>query len=222
MAMAVGTTLSAGMTSSGELAFALLRMRGRGDQDLRELLRRVPRPGPTDVRRRGASLAATQSGTAPAAASRDDLLNWLFATSIQPAVRGGSRPVMVHGVPASQAALARLDPHRPETAMRFEVFYRGVELANGYDELTEAAEVEQRLRRNQSARRASDSKPFPCQNISSPPWPTGPPCTGVALGFDRLVLLSFVVRILTWFALFLSRKRDPDCHLTFRRRPATR
>ena len=99
---------------------------------------------------------------------------------------------MVHGFPASQAALARLDPNHPETAMRFEVFYRGVELANGYDELTDAAEMEQRLRRNQSDRRAAGLEALPLPEYFLAAMADGlPPCTGVALGFDRLVLLSF-------------------------------
>ena len=55
----------------------------------------------------------------------------------------------VHGYPASQAALARLDPHDPRTALRFELYCDGIELANGFHELADAAEAARALRGRQ-------------------------------------------------------------------------
>ena len=90
--------------------------------------------------------AAEGSGFAPGGgtpASRDDLLDFLMGLRIGPAPRP-SGLTFIHGYPASQAALARLDPGDTRTAKRFELYRNGVELANGYHEL--ASSVEQRER----------------------------------------------------------------------------
>ena len=80
--------------------------------------------------------------TLPPDCDRDMRLDYLFATRIQPAFARQTLTV-VHGYPASQAALARLDPNDPRISERFEVFAGPIELANGYRELTDATRTAQ-------------------------------------------------------------------------------
>jgi lysyl-tRNA synthetase class 2 len=70
----------------------------------------------------------------------DDWVNLIFSHVVQPSL-GQKRPVLVTHFPASQAALAKLDPQDPRTAERYEAFYLGVELANGYHELCDPDEL---------------------------------------------------------------------------------
>ena len=98
--------------------------------------------------------------------------------------------VVVAGYPADQAALARLDPADPRVAERFEVFCRGVEVANGYRELTDAAEQARRFSADREVRRRlgrPDVEPDPA--LLAALRHGLPECAGVAVGFDRVVML---------------------------------
>ena len=75
---------------------------------------------------------------------RDGWLNLLWAESVQPRL-GRERPEFVYNYPASQAALAKLNPEDPQTAERFELFMRGLEICNGYHELTDVDELRRRI-----------------------------------------------------------------------------
>jgi lysyl-tRNA synthetase class 2 len=120
---------------------------------------------------------------------RDELLDWLMGSAVGPRL-GADGLCFVHRYPASQAALARLDTDDPRVALRFELYYRGIELANGFEELADA--VEQRVRfeadREQRRRRAL---PVPeiDQALLDALAAGLPPVSGVALGFDRLLML---------------------------------
>jgi lysyl-tRNA synthetase class 2 len=121
---------------------------------------------------------------------RDMRLDYLFATTIQPSFPDRTMTV-VHGYPASQAALARLDPADPRLAERFEVFFGPIELANGYRELT--AEPEQRRRFEQdNARRKTLGRPrMPLDEHLLAALRQGlPECSGVAMGVDRLFMAA--------------------------------
>ena len=83
-----------------------------------------------------------------AKAGRDELLDLIVGAQVGPAL-GASTLTFLHRYPASQAALARLDPDDPRVALRFELYHRGVELANGYHELTSAAEQRMRFAADQ-------------------------------------------------------------------------
>ena len=100
---------------------------------------------------------------APKGLDRDALLDWLFATRIQPGFDEGTLTV-VHDYPASQAALARLHPEDARVAERFEVFAGPMELANGYRELTDAREQRQRFERDNRSRRDNGQAPMPIDN----------------------------------------------------------
>ncbi len=121
---------------------------------------------------------------------RDDWLNWLFATKIEPCV-GREAPVVVHSFPASQAALARLSAEDPRVAERFELIHQGMELANGYHELTDAGELLMRERDANCKRGALRREPLPSGPRFHAAMAEGiPPSTGVAMGFDRVVMLA--------------------------------
>ncbi|MFO0013870.1 MAG: EF-P lysine aminoacylase EpmA [Planctomycetota bacterium] len=120
----------------------------------------------------------------------DDWVNLIFSFAVQPNL-GWKTPVLLTHFPASQAALARLDPAEPRTALRFELFYRGVELANGYDELVETNEVEARAIAANAERVAHGNYPLPTENPLLGAIRHGLPAScGCALGFDRLVMLA--------------------------------
>jgi len=121
---------------------------------------------------------------------RDDWLNWLFATKIEPYV-GREAPVVVHSFPASQAALARLSAEDPRVAERFELIYQGMELANGYHELIDAEELLRRERQANRKRNALQRESLPSGPRFHAAMAAGiPPSTGVAMGFDRVVMLA--------------------------------
>ncbi|RUO63780.1 elongation factor P--(R)-beta-lysine ligase [Pseudidiomarina insulisalsae] len=118
----------------------------------------------------------------------DTLLDGTMAFLIEPTLPHDT-PLAVTHYPASQAALAMLDPEQPEVALRFEVFYRGVELANGYQELTDAGEQARRFVQD-NQRRAQLGKPGRDGDLRllAALQHGLPNCAGVALGFDRLLM----------------------------------
>ena len=121
---------------------------------------------------------------------RDELLELLMASAIGPRL-GRGRLTFVYGYPASQAALARLDPRDPRTARRFELYSEGVELANGFHELTDAAEQRRRFEADQRERERSGLPGLEIDARLLAALEAGlPDCAGVALGFDRLVMLA--------------------------------
>lgn len=121
---------------------------------------------------------------------RDGWLDLLLATRVAPRFER-NRLTVLHHYPASQAALARLNPEDPTVADRFEVFYGDLELANGFVELTDAAEQAQRFAGNQAERQASDRLPVPLDDRFLAALQSGMPrCAGVAVGFERLLMIN--------------------------------
>jgi lysyl-tRNA synthetase class 2 len=125
---------------------------------------------------------------------RDAWLDLLMAVSVAPAL-GRGRPAFVHDFPASQAALARVREPIPEggpaVAERFELFVEGIELANGFHELADPAEQRRRFEADLARRRARGLPEPPIDERLLAALATGlPDCSGVALGFDRLVMLA--------------------------------
>ncbi len=97
----------------------------------------------------------------------------------------------VYDYPASQAALARLNADDPRVASRFELYIDGVELANGFHELTDAAEQRERFERENRQRQASGHEVLPVDERFLAALSAGmPACAGVALGIDRLLMLK--------------------------------
>jgi lysyl-tRNA synthetase class 2 len=121
---------------------------------------------------------------------RDGWLNFLLAEIVEPEL-GLDRPVFLYDYPASQAALARVRPENPPVAERFELYLGGIELCNGYHELTDPEELEARMRRQNLLRRTENARPLPESNQLLEAMRAGlPPCAGVALGVDRLIMLA--------------------------------
>ncbi|MCC7083466.1 MAG: EF-P lysine aminoacylase GenX [Pirellulales bacterium] len=121
---------------------------------------------------------------------RDGWLNALLATCVEPHL-GRRQPTILFGYPASQAALAIVRNDNPPVAERFELYVSGIELANGYHELLDATELRRRNAANNAARIAEEKPPLPEYSRLLAAMEAGlPPCCGVALGFDRLVMLA--------------------------------
>ncbi|MFN7876547.1 MAG: EF-P lysine aminoacylase EpmA [Pirellula sp.] len=119
----------------------------------------------------------------------DDWVNLLFSECVQSTL-GLEGPVLITNFPASQAALAEISPSDPRTAERYELFYRGVELANGYHELLDANVLRERDRIANAARIQDGKSALPeCSKLLAAMEFGIPPCSGCALGFDRLVML---------------------------------
>ncbi|WP_237132884.1 EF-P lysine aminoacylase EpmA [Pseudohongiella sp. O18] len=134
-------------------------------------------------------LARQQTASDHLTLSRDDALNLLMAVVIEPALQA---PVFVTDFPASQASLAATeltdDGHR--VARRFELFIRGMEIANGYLELTDAQEQARRFAADNQRREQVGLPVQPVDEFLLAALASGlPDCAGVALGFDRLLML---------------------------------
>ena len=143
-----------------------------------------------------ATLIATTKANgvmAPESLSPDDRDGWLdllLSERVQPCL-GIDRPAIVCDYPASQAALARVRHDDPPVAERFELYVSGVELANGYHEILDPSELRRRTTEANAQRRADGKPALPEQNRLLTAMEAGlPPSTGVALGFDRVVMLA--------------------------------
>ena len=128
--------------------------------------------------------------THAAKAGRDELLDLIVGAQVGPAL-GAHALTFLHRYPASQAALARLDPADPRVALRFELYHRGVELANGYHELASSAEQRMRFATDQKVRASRGLPTFTLDPHLLAALDAGlPDCAGVALGFDRVLMLA--------------------------------
>lgn len=127
---------------------------------------------------------------------RDSLLDVLISHSIEPHL-GAEVPTILTRYPVTQAALARPCEDDSRFAHRFELFYRGVELANGYDELLDADELVRRYEVNNEIRRKTGREPLCVDTTLVAAMRRGlPKCSGVAVGVDRLqMLLSGAISI---------------------------
>jgi lysyl-tRNA synthetase class 2 len=125
---------------------------------------------------------------------RDDLLDLVLTHLVEPKL-GHCQPTFIHDYPASQAALARVRPGQPPLAERFEVFVEGLELANGYHELSDPTLQRQRFEADLAARREAGLPEVPIDEHLLAALEHGlPDCAGVALGLDRLVMLAMGTR----------------------------
>ncbi len=121
---------------------------------------------------------------------REGWLSLMMTHSLEAGL-GREGPTFLFDYPADQAALARIRDDDPPVAERFEVYVKGVELANGYHELTDAEEQRLRFEQDLQNRLTRGLPEPPSDHRLVAALDHGmPPCAGVALGVDRLVMLA--------------------------------
>ena len=131
------------------------------------------------------------AGIAPdAVGDRDEMLDLLMSHVVAPGL-GRERLTFLYDFPESQAALARVRPGNPPVAERFELFMEGLEIANGFHELTDAAEQRRRFEHDLQRRAGRGQRTVPMDERLLAALEAGmAPCAGVALGVDRLVMVA--------------------------------
>ncbi|MEM9100842.1 MAG: elongation factor P--(R)-beta-lysine ligase [Pseudomonadota bacterium] len=120
---------------------------------------------------------------------RDTLLNLLFSTCIEPHL-GFNEPCFVFHYPNSQASLAATHPEDANLALRFELFINGVEIANGFEELTQVKEQRRRFEQDNRERQKMGLPHMAIDERFLSSLEAGLPiCSGVALGVERLMMI---------------------------------
>ncbi|MFA5958666.1 EF-P lysine aminoacylase EpmA [Hyphomicrobium sp.] len=118
-----------------------------------------------------------------------DIFSRVLVEKIDDAL-GSPSPTILYEYPVAEAALARPVPNNPDVAERFELFACGVELANGFGELTDAAEQRRRFETSMAEKERIYGERYPIDEDFLSALSHMPPASGCALGFDRLVMLA--------------------------------
>ncbi|MFL5262481.1 MAG: EF-P lysine aminoacylase EpmA [Anaeromyxobacteraceae bacterium] len=142
-----------------------------------------------DVARLRAALGSRALDVGAASDTFDDLFFRLFLDRVEPALAATGRPVYVVDWPAPMAALSRVKAADPRVAERFELYAGGLELANGFSELTDAAEQRRRLEEERALRVKLGRPAYPLDERFLEAVGRMPEAGGVAVGFDRLLML---------------------------------
>jgi lysyl-tRNA synthetase class 2 len=117
-----------------------------------------------------------------------DRFDEVMVEDIEPSL-GIGQPTFLCDYPAARGALARLKADDPSVAERFELYVNGIELANGFSELTDAAEQRFRFAQEEQYRRSTGRIPYPEPTRFLEELTAMPPSAGIALGVDRLVMV---------------------------------
>jgi lysyl-tRNA synthetase class 2 len=128
------------------------------------------------------------AGMSPEAALAGGIFEEVLVAKVEPHL-GVSHPTFLYDYPAQLASLARLKPGNPEVAERFELYLSGVELANGFSELTDPAEQRQRFEHEREVVRRDGRDPGPMPEKFLRELAGLESAAGIALGLDRLVML---------------------------------
>ncbi len=154
-----------------------------------DLLATTPDPQAPDAHALAARAAS--AGIRPRASDTwEDTFFRVMFERIEPRL-GFDHPTILYDYPVSMAALSRPKPDDPRLAERFELYVCGVELANAFGELTDAAVQRRRFEADMATRRALYGNAYPIDEDFLAALAHGlPPCAGIALGFDRLVMLA--------------------------------
>lgn len=154
---------------------------------------------------RVAELYRRVAGWDPLEAWDEDRFDEDMALKIEPALPQEGLVYLVD-YPAPAAALARLNPEDPRVAERFEAYLDGMEIANGYGELTDAAEQRRRFEATVAMRTARGLPTYPLDEAFLADLPRMPPTAGIALGVDRLVMAACGVRDIALVRGFCERQ----------------
>jgi lysyl-tRNA synthetase class 2 len=147
--------------------------------------------GPGDATDRD-TLAGEAMAAGIAIAGNDswsDIFSRILVERIEPKLGLGAPTILDH-YPRAEAALARATPNDDRLAERFELYVCGVELANGFGELTDATEQRRRFEREMDEKQRIYGERYPIDESFLTALAHMPPACGVALGFDRLVMLA--------------------------------
>lgn len=134
---------------------------------------------------------AAKAGVVTAADdSWGDIFSRILADKIEPRLGGGGRATILYEYPLPQAALARAKPGSDKVAERFELYACGVELANAFAELTDVAEQRRRFTHAMDEKERIHGERYPVDDDFLDALAVMPEACGIALGFDRLVMLG--------------------------------
>lgn len=125
-----------------------------------------------------------------------DIFSKVLVARVEPKL-GIGQPTVLYEYPRCEAALARATPHDPRVAERFELYVCGVELANGFGELTDPVEQRKRFEAEMDEKARIYGERYPLDEDFLAALAHMPPASGVALGFDRLVMLATGARNLS-------------------------
>jgi len=118
-----------------------------------------------------------------------DMFSKILTLRVEPRL-GMEKPCILYEYPVCEAALARVSPRDPRVAERFELYVCGVELANGFGELTDPVTQRERFERDMAKKEKVYGQRYPLDEDFLAALAHMPPASGVALGFDRLVMLA--------------------------------
>ncbi|MFC7704292.1 EF-P lysine aminoacylase EpmA [Plastorhodobacter daqingensis] len=153
-----------------------------------DLLASIGPEGAPDATALARAMAAAGLRTA-ADDTWSDMLSRLLVERVEPQL-GLGRPTILDRYPAAEAALARRLPADPRLAERFELYACGVELANGFGELTDPAEQRRRFTLEMDEKHRIHGERYPLDEDFLAALALMPPASGIALGLDRLVMLA--------------------------------
>ena len=136
-----------------------------------------------------ASLATATGTTVAADDAWSDIVAKVLTARVEPRLGIGA-PEILHRYPVHEAALARPVPDDPRVAERFELYVAGIELANGFGELTDAIEQRRRFEIEMAEKARIYGERYPVDEDFLAALAHMPPASGCALGFDRLVMLA--------------------------------
>jgi lysyl-tRNA synthetase class 2 len=153
-----------------------------------DLLASMDAEGDTDAEALAAQLRA-RGLDVPAAYTWSYLFSRVLVEKIEPNL-GLGRPTILDRYPAAEAALARRSGDDRRLAERFELYACGVELANGFGELTDPVEQRRRFAAEMNEKQRLYGESYPLDEELLAALPLLPPTSGVALGFDRLLMLA--------------------------------
>jgi elongation factor P--(R)-beta-lysine ligase len=145
-------------------------------------------------------------GAGAASDTFDDLFFRLFLERVEPALAATGRPVYLVDWPAPMAALSRVKASDPRVAERFELYAGGLELANGFSELTDAGEQRRRLEGERALRVKLGRPAYPLDERFLEAVGRMPEAGGVAVGLDRLLMLLTGARTIDEVLLFPARE----------------